>query len=259
VVEWEDATRHPERRPNVRKYFTWRCLGLHTLVLVLVPAFLLAGWWQYGVARGGNGLSWLYTVEWPFFAVVAVYMWWALIHDRPTPFSRLWFAKQHAATDAAGFPLYDRPGWAMDKDLSRAVVAASLEAAQARELAISNGLPALESVDHPAQIASSIADHRGQGYLPVLEPDNGQPDDHLPDHGEMVIDAEVAEVTSSRDDDLDAYNRFLFDLSRRDPPKQWGPGRHPTSEGTDSSDARQSSPATPPATEPVRELPPTSS
>ncbi len=237
----------------MRKYFTRRCLGLHALLLVLVPAFLLAGWWQYGVARGGNGLSWVYTVEWPFLAVVAVFVWWNLIHDRPLPFSRLWYAEHHAATDDAGRPLYERPGWAMDKELSEAVVAASREAAAARELDTTNGRPALGPLDQPAEIAGAAVGRRTPASPPMLETEHGRPGD-AGDHGAMVIDAEVAEVTSSRDEDLDAYNRFLFDLSRRDPPKQWGPGRGPAPEGRDSNGGRQgNSPAEPPA----RELPAT--
>src|SRR5579862_5211110 len=111
------------------KYFTRRCIGLHALTFVLVGSFLVATWWQYESARGGNGLSWAYTFEWPAFAVYAVYMWWKLIHDQRTAFDRLWAAKQHAAADAFGTPLHQIPGWALDKTLSRAVVAASIEAA----------------------------------------------------------------------------------------------------------------------------------
>ena len=238
----------------MRKYFTRRCLGLHALVLVLVPAFLLAGWWQYGVARGGNGLSWLYTVEWPFLAVVAVFVWWNLIHDRPLPFSRLWYAKHHAATDAAGRPLYEQPGWAMDKELAEAVVAASLEAAEARELAETNGLPALGPLEQPAGIAGATVARRAPASPPMLESEHGRPGD-AGEHGDTVIDAEVAEVTSSRDEDLDAYNRFLFDLSRRDPPKQWGPGRGPAPDERDSNDGH---PGASSAESLDRELPPTS-
>ena len=28
----------------------------------------------------GNGLSYLYSVEWPIFAIVSVVVWWMLIH-----------------------------------------------------------------------------------------------------------------------------------------------------------------------------------
>lgn len=70
------------RSIGLRRYFTWRCIGLHAIVVVIVPGFLLLGRWQLHAAEHGNGLSWAYTVEWPLFAIYAVYLWWQLIHDR---------------------------------------------------------------------------------------------------------------------------------------------------------------------------------
>lgn len=43
----------------------------------------MAGWWQVTRAFDGNGLSYLYSVEWPVFAVVGVWMWWSLVHTDP--------------------------------------------------------------------------------------------------------------------------------------------------------------------------------
>lgn len=63
---------------------TWlnpRALGLHATVIVVVPGFLWLGWWQLHRALGGNELSWAYTVEWPFFSLYAIFMWWRLVHD----------------------------------------------------------------------------------------------------------------------------------------------------------------------------------
>src|SRR5580698_5707478 len=94
------------------RFFTRRCICLHVVTLLLVSSFLLAAWWQYDAARGGNALSWAYVFEWPAFAIYAIYMWWQLIHDRHTAFDKLWAAKQHAAADASGTPLYEIPGWA---------------------------------------------------------------------------------------------------------------------------------------------------
>jgi hypothetical protein len=56
---------------------------VHLTALVVVPGFLVLGWWQVTRALGGNALSWVYSVEWPFFAGYAVYMWWKLIHEEP--------------------------------------------------------------------------------------------------------------------------------------------------------------------------------
>jgi hypothetical protein len=53
---------------------------MHVGLLVFVPGCAIAAWWQVTRAFDGNGLSYLYSVEWPIFALVAVYFWWQLIH-----------------------------------------------------------------------------------------------------------------------------------------------------------------------------------
>ncbi len=47
----------------------------HAIVLALVAAFLILGWWQLGRAKQGNALSLGYTFEWPFFAAFVIFMW----------------------------------------------------------------------------------------------------------------------------------------------------------------------------------------
>jgi len=44
-------------------------------VLVLVAAFLALGRWQLGRAADGNLLSYGYAIQWPAFAVFAVWVW----------------------------------------------------------------------------------------------------------------------------------------------------------------------------------------
>lgn len=63
---------------------TWlskRAFGLHAMWVFLVVACGALGWWQYSRAVSGNELSWVYTFEWPFFAVYGTYMWWKLLHE----------------------------------------------------------------------------------------------------------------------------------------------------------------------------------
>lgn len=211
----------------MRKYFTWRCIGLHVLTLVLVPAFLLAGWWQYHAAVGGNDLSWAYTIEWPFFAVFGVYMWWRLIHDESTPFDRLWAARQWAAADKSGTPLHQVPGWATDKALSHEVIKASIEAARLPSL--SHARPgALESHEQKLAYArvSTEPDEPRKVGLARAQSELGGVEHGLDNHGGSTIDARVLAVKVLVDEELEAYNRYLADLSWRDPPKQWGSRRH---------------------------------
>jgi hypothetical protein len=225
----------------MRRYLTRRCIGLHLVALILVPAFLYAGWWQYQVAESGNALSWVYTVEWPAFAVYAVYMWWKLIHDQHTPFDRLWAAKQRAAADASGRPLYEIPGWAMDKTLSKAVFESSRAAARALELSDGKKTRALESQDqkfaHAIGLTAAFGDSGNtiRGHLPS-QPVNDVADEDAQDFAGQVIDARVLDVKVVEDEELDEdnrylrelnkYNRYLADLSWRDPPKHWGVSRN---------------------------------
>jgi hypothetical protein len=35
------------------------------------------------VALAGDGLGWLYSIEWPAFGLFGIVVWWNLIHDDP--------------------------------------------------------------------------------------------------------------------------------------------------------------------------------
>jgi hypothetical protein len=61
-------------------------------VAIVAPACVLAGWWQATRALAGNQLSWVYSVEWPIFALLAVAGWWHLIHEDPDAYRA---RKQH--------------------------------------------------------------------------------------------------------------------------------------------------------------------
>ena len=45
-------------------------------MVILTAACLVLGWWQIGRARGGNGLSFGYAIEWPAFAIFVVFVWY---------------------------------------------------------------------------------------------------------------------------------------------------------------------------------------
>lgn len=66
-----------------QRWLSRRALYLHLAVLVAFPGCLVAWWWQVTRAFGGNDLSYLYAVEWPIFALIALYLWWSLIHTDP--------------------------------------------------------------------------------------------------------------------------------------------------------------------------------
>ena len=62
------------------RWLSGRAVSLHLAALVLVPACALAAWWQINRAADGNQLSYLYSVMWPVFGILALYFWWMLIH-----------------------------------------------------------------------------------------------------------------------------------------------------------------------------------
>jgi len=223
----------------MRKYFTRRCVLLHLLLVILVPAFLAAGWWQYEVAKGGNDLSWVYTVEWPLFAVYAVYMWWKLIHDQSTPIDRFWARKQRAAAEAAGTPLHQIPGWARDKELARAVRATA--GGNGRTALGPSRAGVLESGEQEA--APALPETSGTATATTVEGTGSEPGAD----GPAVIEARILDVKVSVDEELEAYNRYLFDLHQNGPPKRWHlPGhRAPADKGPTPDTSQDDPPGTP--------------
>ena len=89
-----------------RRWLSKRALLLHAEVLVVAPGCAVAGWWQATRALAGNGLSWVYSVEWPIFALLAVWGWWHLVHEDPDAFRsrRLRQARSGSDYDVDGLP-----------------------------------------------------------------------------------------------------------------------------------------------------------
>jgi hypothetical protein len=83
-----------------QRWLSLRALRLHAAVLIWIPGCLIAGWWQVNRAFDGNGLSYLYSAEWPVFALVGAWGWWALIHTDPETVGRR--AQERMAAAAQG-------------------------------------------------------------------------------------------------------------------------------------------------------------
>jgi len=88
--EIESAIAIPESSPTVsrrsavrQRWLSRRAMVFHLELAIVAPGCVAAGWWQATRALAGNGLSWLYSVEWPVFAVLAIGGWWTLIHEDP--------------------------------------------------------------------------------------------------------------------------------------------------------------------------------
>jgi integral membrane protein len=113
-----------------QRWFSGRALLLHLEVIVVAPGCVAAGWWQATRALAGNGLSWLYSVEWPIFAILAIGGWWRLIHEDPADYRA---RKAHVETDAAPS---DRPRRPHTFDERTARLATVLAGGVGLELAI---------------------------------------------------------------------------------------------------------------------------
>lgn len=95
VAEDEQSDRSERAAETRRRWFSGRALTLDLEVLIVAPGCAVAGWWQATRALAGNGLSWFYSIEWPVFAILAVWGWWYLIHEDPEVYAaRRWFRRR---------------------------------------------------------------------------------------------------------------------------------------------------------------------
>ena len=62
------------------RWLSRRAVSLHAAAIVVVSGCAVAAWWQVNRAQDGNQLSFLYSVMWPVFGVLAVWFWWLLVH-----------------------------------------------------------------------------------------------------------------------------------------------------------------------------------
>jgi hypothetical protein len=68
-----------------RFVITPRWLAWHLFMVAAVAGMLVLGDWQLRRAEAGNALSWAYTFEWPFFAIMAVVFWGKTLRDEAFP------------------------------------------------------------------------------------------------------------------------------------------------------------------------------
>jgi hypothetical protein len=140
------------------RWLSRRAVSLHVSVLLVVPGCVIAAWWQVNRAQDGNNLSYVYSVMWPLFALLALCFWWMLIHTdyetvglkgmrRQAALARE-PAQRHAATAAATDVVSTSP--ALPRNVMEAPVVAEppvpADAGEDAELAAYNArLAALEA------------------------------------------------------------------------------------------------------------------
>jgi integral membrane protein len=141
------ATESPSLADVRRRWLSPRALLLHLEVVIVAPACLAAGWWQVRTALAGNGLSWVYTVEWPIFALIAVGAWWYLIHEDPEAYRA---RKRGSAGDVA-------------LEVEREVTVEAANARVAKTLALLTGVELVLGIVALVFVPAS----RPSGWLPV--------------------------------------------------------------------------------------------
>lgn len=186
----------------MRQWVTRRALLLHLTFLVIASGCLIAAWWQVHRAMAGNTLSYLYSVEWPAFAVVAGIGWWQLVHDTPEDIveRRRFHAAQRAASAAV-----------VARTLPRSALAITVDSAEASGHRL-EAAPTSAALPSGAEATSAAVPARRD--RPDGPEGSGDP-------GDPIDPALLAPSAQPDDDDLDRYNRYLATLAVRGRAKTW--------------------------------------
>lgn len=170
---------------------------MHLAFLAIAAGCSIAAWWQVHRAMAGNTLSYLYSVEWPAFIVVAGIGWWQMFHDTPEDIAER--RAHHARARAA----------------SAEVVARTLPRAALAITVGSDNLTGAGALDGSAR-APELTDGGGRSQVPATAPRSGA--------WPALADDDDTELLAGEDqptDDLAAYNRYLALLAVRGRAKTW--------------------------------------
>jgi hypothetical protein len=172
----------------MRQWVTPRSLLLHLAFLVIASGCLIAAWWQIHRAMAGNTLSYLYSVEWPAFAVVAGIGWWQMFHDTPEDIAqrKAYHARMRAASAAV-----------VARTLPRSALAITVDSEDAGGRVLEDGRRRPRAL--PADTGSAE-----QSLLPV------------------AVDETVVDPSDlGAEDEMTDYNRYLAYLAVKGQPKTW--------------------------------------
>lgn len=179
--------------PRIYQWVKPRSLLLHLALLAIGSGCLIAAWWQIHRAMQGNGLSYLYSVEWPAFAVVAGIGWWQMVHDTPEDIAsrHAFHERMRKASVEVVARTLPRSARALTVD-SEQVDGRVLDAAPRRMLDAGTGEPASTDLALPSQPPADLETVLLQG---------------------AEEEGPVDEAT--------AYNRYLATLALKGKPKTW--------------------------------------
>lgn len=79
-------------RPPAIDWFAPSAIRLHAAMIGGVALSSAATWLEWTRARSGHEIAWVYTFEWPLFALMGIYVWWKLLRPETPPRARRFFA-----------------------------------------------------------------------------------------------------------------------------------------------------------------------
>jgi hypothetical protein len=188
-----------------------RSFGLHLALAIVVPACGALTWWQLERALGGNTLSWVYTVEWPFFAGYAAWMWWRLLHEEgtaPDEDAAIAVGSSGGANSAG-----TRGAEQFFATAQQAVATGRADGGPLGDAALAS-LPEATRADGGVRARASLGPGLGNAArsVPVVARFEGTARRGA---------GEGSEAEEEEDEELAAYNRYLLELARHGPPKQF--------------------------------------
>jgi hypothetical protein len=182
----------------VNQWVTPRALLLHVAFLLIAAGCLTAGWWQIHRAMDGNTLSYLYSIEWPAFVIVAGIGWWQMVHDTPEDIAnRRRFHEQMRAASAE----------VVARTLPRSALAITADSRESSSRVLDSGGPG------PAKLSSGERSEDGAGDLVRTEASLGE----LAETARLLAPDYQAEPA----DEATEYNRYLALLAVKGKPKTW--------------------------------------
>jgi hypothetical protein len=176
---------------------------LHAAFLAIASGCLIAGWWQVHRAMQGNTLSYLYSIEWPAFAVVAGIGWWQMFHDTPEDIAerKAHHAKMRQASREVVARTLPRSALAITVGSETVDTSHALGAAETAAAALGVGEPGPDRAGEAALL-------RAGGPLEVRR-------------GTADVEGHLLEAEGEDTDDMTQYNRYLALLAVRGRAKTW--------------------------------------
>lgn len=180
-----------------------RSLLLHLAFLVIAAGCSVAAWWQITRAAEGNTLSYLYSVEWPAFIVVAGIGWWQMVHDTPEDIARRQEFHQRMRQASAEV---------VARTLPRSATAVTVGSEELGRVLAPASRPAVTAGGSPP----GVGPPPGSALVRV-----GPQEIDMAGDSDALLLAEAPADEEALSDEMTEYNRYLALLAVRGKAKTW--------------------------------------